>query len=203
MLKKKQKKNKKLENNPSLCAARQLWKQKLKTGILFSPCRELLERTAIKFDAERAVLNQKLLSKQLVSLMTTLDSERSLTQLIVLYNFQDSVYVLADILPPFQLKDELDWWPRFSLIKSTAGCSWGKGKKKYIITRSYYSITRRRWWELMARVSWSPVVNGVQHGHTSQGQLCSKPITLTCNCRKSLTYNESGSYSVRFGKHNT
>lgn len=63
--------------------------------------------------------------------MTTLDSERSLTQLIVLYNFQDSVYVPADILSPFQLKDELDWWPRFSLIKSTAGCSGGKGKKIY------------------------------------------------------------------------
>lgn len=132
MLKKnKQKIQKKLENNPSMCAAHQLWKQKLKTGILFRPCRELLERTAIKFDAERAVLNQKLLSKQLVSLMTTLDSERSLTQLIVLYNFQDSVYVPADILSPFQLKDELDWWPRFSLIKSTAGCSGGKGKKIY------------------------------------------------------------------------
>lgn len=154
------KKKKQTKNNLSLCAARQLWKQKLKTGILFRPRRELLERTAIKFDAERAVLNQKLPSKQLVSLMTTLDSERSLTQLIVLCNFQDNVYVPADILPPFQLKDELDWWPRFSLIESTAGWSEGQREKKKRKKGSYYSIARRKWWELMARVSWSPVVNG-------------------------------------------
>lgn len=102
-----------------------------------------METTAIKFDAERAVLNQKLLSKQLVSLMTTLDSERSLTQLIVLYNFQENVYVPADILPPFQLKNELDWWPRFRLIKSTAGCSEGQREKKRK-KGSYYSIARRK-----------------------------------------------------------
>lgn len=94
-------KQNKIENNPLLCAAHQLWEQKLKTGILFCPCRELLERTAIKFDAEYAVLHQKLPSKQLLLLMTTLDSKRSLTQLIVLYNFQDLFMFLLTFLPPF------------------------------------------------------------------------------------------------------
>lgn len=130
--KNKQKTPKTTENNPLLCAAHQLWKQKLKSGILVRPCRELLERTAIKFDAEHTVLHQKLPSKQLVLLMTTLDSERSLTQLIVLYNFQDVFMFLLTFFPHFKLKDELDWWPRFSLIKSTAGCSRGqRGKKSY------------------------------------------------------------------------
>lgn len=135
-------------------------KAKAETGFVFCPQRELLERRATKFDAEHAVLHQKLPGKQLVLLMTTLDSKRSLTQLIVLYNFLDVFMVLLTFFPHFKWKEELDWLPRFSLIKSTAGCPGGQRGKNKKISGNNHCPMQRRWWE--ARVSRSPVVNRVQ-----------------------------------------